>query len=186
MGEIITWVRTLIEAGTADYTVAGSAHWTDDQIQQQLDAHRRDHHRVAIHPEGRYVGGSTEYTEYYLPHVWVEGTASGTAAWYLHDGNGSAMTGYTLDTATGKITFAADQQGTVAYATYRAYDLERTAATIWRAKASHYAAQYDVKTDNHDLKRSQMYKHALNQAAYFAKHSKSVTRKLRRTDVIGR
>ena len=38
---------------------------------------------------------------------------------------------------------------------------------MWRKKASHYATAYDVSTDNHSLKRSQLVAQAREQVRYY-------------------
>ena len=48
MANLIIRLRGMVQSGTADYTVAGSAYWTDDQLQDGLDKYRRDIVNVAI------------------------------------------------------------------------------------------------------------------------------------------
>lgn len=47
-------------------------------------------------------------------------------------------------------------------------DLNITAANLWRAKASHYAEMVDISEAGSSRKNSQLYKNALEMAAYYA------------------
>jgi hypothetical protein len=52
--------------------------------------------------------------------------------------------------------------------TGRSYDIYAAAADIWRRKAAHYASSsFDFSTDNHSIKRSQVYKHCLEMAEHY-------------------
>ena len=42
MSALLTEFRGLAEAGTSEYSVAGPSYWSDDQLQDVLDIHRRD------------------------------------------------------------------------------------------------------------------------------------------------
>jgi hypothetical protein len=41
------------------------------------------------------------------------------------------------------------------------------AADIWRVKANHAASGFDFSTDNHNIRRSQLYTQYMAQAAYY-------------------
>jgi hypothetical protein len=171
LGEHIAWLRGMVSAGTSDYSVGGVDYWTDDQLQQALDQARIDVSRERITPVPAYSDGGLVYTVYHLNGRWVEGVASGAVAWNLVDGSGGvvATDGYTVDVVNGIVTFDADTEGDAYLVDYRAYDLNAAAALVWEMKAAHFAGRYDVKTDNHDLKRSQL----LRQAQEMAKHYRS-------------
>jgi hypothetical protein len=51
--------------------------------------------------------------------------------------------------------------------TGRSYNVNLAAADVWRKKAAHYATAYDVSTDNHSLKRSQLIQHCQVMAREF-------------------
>jgi len=159
MADIISQVRQLAAAGTADYTVAGSTYWTDDQVQTILDRVR-----VEVWDEGvPYVpqinsGGTTVYTEYRLSHTWWEQTTGGTSIFYLRDSTGARIgtANYTVDYAYGRVTFGADQHGSARYVTGRSYDVYEAAARIWEAKAGHVADRFDFTADGASFKASQL------------------------------
>jgi hypothetical protein len=100
----------------------------------------------------------------------IEQTTGGTSIFYVQDGNyntvGTAL--YSSDYRRGKFTFATSTEGTTSfYATGRSYDLNASAAEIWRIKANHLTTAFDFSTDNTSVKKSQIYKHFSERAAHF-------------------
>jgi len=175
MADLITELRGMTEAGTADYTIVGSAgttsYWDDDQLQNILDVHRNDivFEQLSMFPY-RVAGGSLSYTDYRSSYDYYEATTGGTAIFYVQDSTGSAIgtSNYTPDYRRGVVIFGSDQAGTVYYLTGRSYDLNAAAADVWRRKASHYApSSFDFSTDNHSISRSQVYNHCLEMAEFF-------------------
>ena len=177
MSALLTEFRGLAEAGTSEYSVAGTSYWTDDQLQDVLDIHRRD---VIFEPLQMYpvqiAGGSIGYYDYRSSYGYYEATTGGTAILYLQDSTGANVgtANYTTDARRGQFQFSANQAGTVYYLTGRSYDLNAAAADIWRRKAAHYApTSFDFSTDNHTVNKSQVYKHCREMADYFDGHSET-------------
>ena len=172
LSSLITELRGLAEAGTADYTIAGTVtYWTDDQLQDVLDIHRKD---VIFEPLQMYPtqisGGSISYQDYRSSFGFYEATTGGTAILYLQDATGATIgsANYTPDYRRGQFQFSANQAGSVYYLTGRSYDLNAAAADVWRRKAAHYApTSFDFSTDNHTVSRSQIYSHCKEMADYF-------------------
>lgn len=159
MADVITFVRELAACGTADYAVGGVTYWTDEQVQTHLDRVR-----VELWDELTYAvpsvnsGGTTIYTDYRIPYQWLESTTGGTAIFYLTEADGTRIgtTNYTIDYATGRVTFGVDQAGSVRYVTGRSYDVYEAAARIWESKAAHVADRYDFSADGASFKASQL------------------------------
>lgn len=174
MTQLIADVRLMADAGTAEHSVGGTTYYTDEDVQRYLDKHRQNIYREPLRMEPEYGAGSAEYHHYYFRNGFVEGTASGTVAWLVTDGNDDVIGGslYTPNMDAQEIRFAADQHGSARYLTYRAYDLYRAVSEIWRDKAAHVADRFDVKTDNHDLKRSQLAKNYMDKALEYAAYGK--------------
>lgn len=177
LSEFITELRGLTEAGTADYSVSGNSYWTDHQLQEVLDAHRRDviFEQLKMYPV-QIAGGSLGYYDYRSSYGFYESTTGGTAILYLQDSTGETIgsSNYTTDARRGQFQFSANQMGTVYYLTGRSYDLNAAAADIWRRKAAHYApTSFDFSTDNHSIHRSQIYQHCKEMADYFDGNSAS-------------
>jgi hypothetical protein len=164
MSDLITSVRGMASAGTADYTINGQAYWTDDQLQAALDRRRLDIKRIYAQPIYQTSGGSTTVTEYHIGYKDLEG---GTAL-EVRDGVGTAYGTalYSVDAVRGVVYFAANNNGSAVVVTGRHFDLAACAADIWRQKAASVAFAYDVSTDNHRLTRSQMFE-ACNRMAQF-------------------
>lgn len=187
MSELITELRTLTAAGTADYSLAGSVYFSDEYLQGVLDKNRVDFRREALMTEPTYDNGTTRYYDFYFKRRNVEGTASGTPAWRVENAAGSVVAAgtalYSVNMDAGVITFVADQGGTPYYLSGREYDLNRAAAVIWDKKAADVWDAFDLKTDNHDMTRSQKYKHATDQAAKYRAMAKPRVSRLVRSDV---
>lgn len=176
MTNLLTELRGLTEAGTADYTVGTATYWADDTLQDILDIHRTDVIREQLQTYPNYVSaGSISYTDYRSTFAYFEATTGGTVIFYVQDAAGSTIgtANYTPDYRRGQLIFGADQGGTAYYLTGRSYDLNAAAADVWRRKAAHYApSSFDFSTDNHSIKRSQVYDHCLAMATYFESMSK--------------
>lgn len=185
MTDLIAQLRGMVDAGTADYSVNSTDYWTDDQLQQQLDQHRSDFRRQLLH--GDYVndGGTVRYYDHYFPQRNVEGTAGGTSVWRVENANGVtiAPSTYSVNLDSGVITFTNDTLGSALYLSGRSYDMERAAAAVWRQKAAHFAGRFDLKIDNHDMKRSQLYDQAVKMASQFAARAKPMMIRMKRVDV---
>lgn len=181
MSNLITELRGMIEAGTADYTIVGSAgttsYWDDDQLQDVLDIYRTDviFEQLQMFPY-QVSGGSLSYEDYRSSFGFFEQTTGGTSIFYVQDSTGSSIgsANYTPDYRRGVVLFSSDQAGTVYYLTGRSYDLQAAAADVWRKKAAHLAnTAFNFSTDNHSISRSQLLDHALKMAEYFEGRSKT-------------
>lgn len=160
MADLITRVRALTGAGTADYTAGGASFWTDDQLQDALDRCRLDVYDEAVPPLVTYdSGGTAEYKTYESQYDSFEATTGGTAIFYLRE-SGGARVGtalYTPDYERGVFEFAASVTGgSVLYLTGRSYDVYAAAADIWRQKAAHVADRFDFSADGASFKVSQL------------------------------
>lgn len=176
MADIITQVRQLAAAGTADYAVAGATYWTDDQLQTILDLTRIEVWDEPIpYVSKRNSGGTIVYTDYRIPWTWLEQTTGGTTIFYLSDSTGARIgtANYTVDYAYGRVTFGADQAGSVRYVTARSYDVYEAAAVVWETKAAHVAQKFDFSADGASFKASQQRTAYLASAQQMRSQSKS-------------
>jgi hypothetical protein len=170
MTQIISDLRVLTEAGTADWTLGTATFWDDDQMQDVLDKHRTEFVFEPMQDFPTYgTTGDLVYNDYRADFNNIEATTGGTAVFFIQDSSyavaGTAL--YTADYRRGKFTFVADTEGESHYVTGRSYDLNNAAAEIWRIKANHYATSFDFSTDNTTVKKSQVYQHCLERAEYF-------------------
>jgi hypothetical protein len=158
MTNLVQRLREAANADTGEFVLGGGTYWTSDQLQTQLDRQRQDIYGEPIPPTPTYVNGEAQYLDYYWRYSNVEEATSGSAAWLLRDSNGSAIgTGsYSIDYDARKISFPATTSGSVYNLTYRTFNVNLAAAEVWDIKAANVSRLFDVKTDNHDLKRSQL------------------------------
>lgn len=172
MSNLITRLRGNTNTGTADYVVSATTYWTDDQLEDALDRHSCRHDRERIQPEPNYEGGTVSYTEYRYEYRNVEEAGTATR-WRIEtsDGTNVSTSNYSVDYNQRRITFTADQGGTPYFLTYYSYDLERAAADVWDDKAAHVSDRFDLKTDNHDMKRSQLHAMYTAEAAKWRKRA---------------
>ena len=168
MSDIISTVRGMCNAGTADYTAGTAVYWTDDQLQGYLDRRRSDVYERQLQPVDEMYNGALKITKHYIGNFNVE---SGTAVFWIAKSDGTRLTvdtDYTVDYSLGLVTFPANTGGTLYYATYRSYDLNQAAADIYRAKAGHYSDMFNFSTHGHTINKGELIKHALQMAEYYS------------------
>jgi hypothetical protein len=171
MSTLISNLRDLGVAGTGDYTLGTTNYWSDNQLQTILDRHKLNVlHEELVSVATYNTGGTLQYKDFYSAFGNYEETSAGTAIFVVEDGTGNAIgtSLWSMDYATGKLTFTADQGGSVRYITGQSYDLYSAAADVWRQKAGHHAAGVDFSTDNMTVKRGQLQKNDLEMANYYA------------------
>jgi hypothetical protein len=169
MSDLITELRSLTESGTADYSLASVAFWSDDQLQASLDRFRNDIYYDELTALPTYVPGSA--TQYLIYRTRFMNLESGTALVITDATGGTAGTAlYSMDYVRGIVTFASDRvsAGTVNYyLSGRAYNLQAAAADVWQKKAAHYSTAFNFSTDNHSVSREQIYQHCLEQVRLY-------------------
>ena len=167
MAALIAEMRQLCMAEIDSYKVGMTYYWSDNQIEDVLDRHQLFYNHVLIVPELQYSStGTAVYYRYVTGVTKWEDNTGGTVT-YLQDASGGTVTGHTFDANTGVFTFTANTTGLSYYVTGYAYDLNKAAAEIWRIKAAHASIAYDINTDNHGLKRSQLVTQALQMAQMY-------------------
>ena len=157
MSSLISSLRYMTNAGSADYTIAGASHWTDNQLQDALDRRRYEVREETLTAyEALQTGGTVAWFDYQSEFTWFETTDGGTARFILQNAAGSVLgtATYSVNYERGLVTFTSDMGGSTVYLTGFAYDIYGAAADIWRAKAGHAAEMVDFSTDNHSVKRS--------------------------------
>jgi hypothetical protein len=171
MTALLEELRSMTEAGTSEYTLGTTVYWSDNALQDIMDLHRLDIRFCQLKPYPNQVsGGSLVYYDYLSEYGYLEATTGGTAILYLQDSTGATLGTalWNADYRRGMFTFVNTTNGTTVYLTGRAYDMNASAADVWRRKAAHYAlTSFNFSTDNHSITRSQVYDHALQMASYF-------------------
>lgn len=165
MANLITRLRALTNAGTADYTLAGETYFTDNHLQEVLDSNVTRLEDYGLSWRKDTIGGGTaewhrcqagQFRDY-------EETTSGTTRWVIRDGPGAVQgtAGYTVNYQDGLVTFAADQGGTAYYLTAHSYDLHSAAADVWLRRQAYYSNWYEFSSDQQRFSRQQAFDHAI-------------------------
>ena len=186
LAELIDVLRGMTEAAADEWTLGTATFWDSNQLQRILDQHRQDLVFQKLNSTQTRVGGGTiHWLDYYSPYGNLEQTSGGTAVFIVKDATGTTQStaNYSVDYLRGKVSFTSNTGGSTYYITARTYDLDGAALDVWRRKASHYASAFDFKSDNHDVKRSQLYQHALMMVKEYEAKAPPTTTQIWRNDV---
>lgn len=160
---LVTTLRSMTDTSKEDYLVDGVQYWNDSQLQEYIDRYQAIYDFESMTATPQRSGSS------YVYKIFTTGIKNWVSSPVILDGDaGTISSGYTFDTARGVCTFTADQGGNTRYISGTACNLNAAAADVWRIKYGHYAGAYDVVTDNHNLKRSQLMAQAKQMIAYYS------------------
>lgn len=182
MSDLITELRGMCDAGTADFAIGTISYWSDDHLQGVLDLRRTDINHEYIEPTSTVNSSNVvEYKEFYTPYRNLE---SGSLL-YIQDANGAVVgtADYSVDYSNGHITFTNTTAGSILHLTARSYDLNMAAADVWKRKAANAAKMFDFSTDNHSVKRGQFMAACMSMAATFESRAGIQTGDMIRTDI---
>lgn len=185
MSTLIATLRGMTDAGLEDYTLTGVNYWSDDEVQRVLDRHQTQVIRDQLTPVQEYdTGGTVYYKRYYSHFGNYEQTTGGTAIFWVQNAAGSVIgtAGYTPDYAAGLVTFGSNTGGSTYYVTGYSYDLDASAAELWRIKAAHAAKLFDVSTDAGRLARSQLMTHYFQMAERYSRNAPVRSALMERSD----
>lgn len=158
LDNLILKVRAMTGAGYTDYTVAGVARFTDDDIIDYLDRNRLDVYDEPLRPVvERSVGGTAVWQVFHSQYGDFEQTDGGTAVFVVKQATGTTdgSADWSADYTRGVVTFTQNQRGTAHYLTGRSYDLYGAAADLLDDMARYEKLSFDIRTDNDSLARSQ-------------------------------
>lgn len=153
--------------------------WTTQELQDTLDEHKIRIWRELLEMEKTELSATDyEYRVFHSRHTNLE--AGGSAYFNVEDATGTQRetADFTADYVRGIVTTTVNQAGTGLYLTGWSYDLDGAAADLWRERAGRVASYYDVRTDGHNLSRSQWHKHCLTQAERYAKRARPQTARM--------
>jgi hypothetical protein len=173
MANIISDLRGMTEAGTADWTAGTVSFFSDDMLQVILDRHVEPFVFRYMEPESPYKvsDGTYRWSVYELEDLEnIEASTGGTAIFYVQDNTGGtiAAADYSMDYRRGLMTLTTPANiSTPYFATGYSYDLNGAAADVWRTKANHASVSFDFSTDNHSIKRSQLFANYMQMADYY-------------------
>jgi len=169
-------LRGMTNAGTLDYTNGTLSYFSDNQLDTIFDKHSVHfvYEEIECVNPARISNNVLVYTEYPLGFDHVEQSTGGTAIFIIQNNTGGTVSAsdYTVDYTKGLVTFASDTLGVDYYVTGWAYDINAAAAEVYQMKANSVAGNFDFSTDNHSIKKSQVYDHYIKQVQYYKSLSK--------------
>lgn len=178
MNNLLARLRQLVDD-------AGTATWSDDELQDKLDGCRVEFYDEPLLAEPEDADSDVVYLYYSSRWKDLEEAASGSTAWRVYDAAGSTIgtADYTVNYRSGLVTFAADQGGSARYLHGRSYDLACAAAECWTELAAGEAGHYDFTADGGKFARSQWFKHCREMADYYTAHQRVTFAEVVRSDV---
>jgi hypothetical protein len=142
MADLITRLRRLI------YDPPGPAQtWTDDELQDFLDARRWEVRHARLRPESTWESGTVTYTDYYADVGDWESDA------LLEDAGGNNLLPASSNFLVGYWTFP--NQPPPVFITGKTYDLAAAAADVLEAWAARVSLEFDFSADGASFRRSQ-------------------------------
>jgi hypothetical protein len=171
MSALIASLRRLINDASGE-----SAVWTDEELQEWLDAHRDE----VIEEPLAYAWQTVAGESVVLAYVASCGNWESDAA--LTDANGDTLTADRENLVVGQWTFDEHQQPPV-YLTGRSYDVYAAAADALEARAAQFALAYDFTADGASYHRSQQAQALLALAKQYRRRSRPRVARMVRDDV---
>lgn len=172
MANLILRLRGLTNTTSSDYTLGATTYWSDDQLQDILDATRKDWRGVPLEAMPELgTTGSYEYYDYRIPvEIGRDFEEAGASSIFAVKETGGAIVSsgtYTVNYRAGILRFTVDQDAAFYTIDVRTFSLNSAAREVWEQKASHVAARVDWSSDNHKISGSQEYDHCMAQAERF-------------------
>ena len=168
-GALVDRVRRLIND-----PVGAEAIWTDDEIQEWLDAHRLDVALLPLQPVWSTVAGTAAALEYVAPYGhWAPDAL-------LQDSSGAELLPESADLLVGRWHFA--EHTPQVFLTGKSYDPYAAAADALEARAAQVALAYDFSADGATFQRSQQGESLLRLAQQYRSRSRPTIARLVRED----
>ena len=170
MSSLIDRVRRLVNDPAGADEV-----WTDDEIQEWLDAHRDEVIEVELAYATQLISGVTVVLEYAAEMGDWEDDAA------LTDANGGTLTPDSENLVVGRWSFDTHQQPPI-YLTGRSYDVYAAAADAMEARAAQVALAFDFSADGATYHRSQQGEALLRLAKQYRGRSRVTVARMVRDD----
>ncbi len=142
MANLILKIRLLIN------DTSGTPTFTDQAIQDVMDASRQDVRYLALTPAATYSGSTVQYLDYFAPYGDFEDDAT---FWQYRT---IQVMPSASEPIPGHWTFATTTLPPV-YLLGKTYDCYRSAADLLERQAAQWSLSYDVAVDGQSLHRSQ-------------------------------
>jgi len=174
MANLILRLRGLTNTTSSDYTLGATTYWSDDQLQDILDATRKDWRGVPLEAMPELgTTGSYEYYDYRIPvEIGRDFEEAGASSIFAVKETGGAIVSsgtYTVNYRAGILRFTVDQDAAFYTIDVRTFSLNSAAREVWEQKAGHCVANVTWKSDNHAVNASEEYDHCMAMAERFRK-----------------
>lgn len=174
MAALIARVRLLIND-----TAGASQQFSDDDIQNVLDASRQDVYNGPLEAKPTYGGSTISYLDYFASvGDWEDNAVLKQFLTVL-------VVPSVSEPIAGHWQFSTTTLPGV-FITGRTYDVYRAAADLLERWAARWALSYDVNVDGQSLHRSQAGAALMNLAKQYRQQQRAFTIDTRRTDTNGR
>ncbi len=173
MTDLVAEVRSLTGAGTAT--------WSDEEVQRFLDRRREDYYGEPIRGVARQLPGSVTYQAFYAPFP----LESGTAAFVLTDALGGTVAAarYSLEADTGLVTLTAGTASSELFLTGRRHDPWAAGADLLEAWAGSRSVDgWALTQDQQTLSRAERITSMLEAAKRLRARARPRVARLRRRD----
>lgn len=170
LADLITRLRTLVND-----PAGASQSWSDDELQDFLDANRLDVRHAALRPETTWDSGVATYTDYYADYGEWESDV------VLEDGDGDDLSPTSSNLVVGHWTFSDQDPGV--YITGKTFDLYAASADVLESWAAKVALLFDFEADGGKYRRSQQREAFWAVAAQYRRKSRPRKAVLIRDDV---
>lgn len=161
MATLITRIRLMVGD-----PAGGSQVFTDDEVQDILDAHRVEVRTAELIPvDSVAAGGAVSRKEFVAPRgAWESGAV-------LQSNSYATVAPTVADLVIGRWTFATDQTPPM-YISGQVYDLWGAAGDVLEAWAAKVAREFDFATDEQTFDRSQKTRGLLRVAAEYRRKAR--------------
>jgi hypothetical protein len=153
-------------------------------LQDELDRTARTLQGEPLQPVWIAEDGAARLYSYAFPFGRNFEEQAPDSGWAVRNALGNEVTGYTVDYALRRITFAADQRGGFYSLDARIFNLEEAAARVWEQKAAFAAAKLDWNADGRRVRGSQELRHCRMMAAHFRRLAGIRVSRMRRVDEV--
>jgi len=177
-----TGMSSLIKRLRAMCDDIGQDDFSDDELQNILDANRLLVQREPLLPTPRYAGGLATYFDYHSRHGDFEETGE-TGVFIVEDSTGADVTPDAINYISGHVQFSVDTEGVTYYLTGRSYDLFGAAAGVWRMMAGRMVSKFDFSADGVKFSRGQWFNHCQQMAGNYDRLTRPSVGTMMRGDV---
>lgn len=168
-----TGLQYLIDKIDSYIPTEASSFISDDEKQLILDRNRFRIIQHLLNKEATFSNNDYVYLYYQSDFGNLEKIDSGSAYFRIYDIGGTIVgtANYSVDYATGYITFTTDQNEAEYYIDGYSYDIYAAMSEVWEVILANTSSLYDVQIEGRKFSRSQWFKHCESMIEMYKKKS---------------